>query len=341
MSQSWRARARRRSARTARLAPALLLALSLAACGDSPTQPTPDTLALTCPASLNVLATSTSGAAVTYQVPTVSGGQAPVTVSCSANSGGVFPLGSTPVTCTARDRSGTLAACAFDVRVTAPPRLLRTRFLAFGDSITAGEVTVPLAGVNGWYPQILLPTAAYPTLLSDRFRQAYPLQTFTMVNAGLPGQPAAASFSRYLDEVSRNQPEVLLLLMGYNDLGTTSTVANAASVLDAIARDARARGARVFIGTLTPTIANRQRSSDQTLLDLMNGRIRTIATSQGAVLVDLYQGFQPAFTTWIGVDGLHPNEAGYVRMAELFFNAVKAELEVQVTATPTTASLAR
>jgi len=34
-------------------------------------------------------------------------------------------------------------------------------------------------------------------------------------------------------------------------------------------------------------------------------------------------------TTWIGIDGLHPNEAGYRRMAELFAEAIRANLEVR------------
>jgi lysophospholipase L1-like esterase len=32
---------------------------------------------------------------------------------------------------------------------------------------------------------------------------------------------------------------------------------------------------------------------------------------------------------YIGVDGLHPNEAGYARIAELFFDAIQRELEVR------------
>jgi hypothetical protein len=34
---------------------------------------------------------------------------------------------------------------------------------------------------------------------------------------------------------------------------------------------------------------------------------------------------------YIGADGLHPNDAGYAKIGETFFNAVKANLEVTAT----------
>lgn len=312
---------------------AAVLAVGVAACGDSPTEPTPTTLALTCPTPLNAVATSTSGAAVTFTLPAFAGGQAPVTVSCSPDSGRVFPIGRTQVTCTARDRTNQLAACAFDIRVTSPPTLSRTRFLAFGDSITAGEITSPLATMETWQPLVIVPSASYPTLLQDRFRLSYPLQSVTVTSTSYPGLPAGSAFNRFVSEMARVQPEVVLLLMGYNDVGTASDVAFGANVLDSLVRDAQGRGALVFLGTLTPTIAGRSRSQIETLLMAMNVRIRGIAASRGAVLVDLFEGFQPAISTWIGVDGLHPTEAGYVRIAELFFSAIRARLEVAPPAT--------
>jgi lysophospholipase L1-like esterase len=37
----------------------------------------------------------------------------------------------------------------------------------------------------------------------------------------------------------------------------------------------------------------------------------------------------PDAATLIGSDGLHPTEAGYRRIAELFFAAIRADLEVR------------
>jgi lysophospholipase L1-like esterase len=59
-----------------------------------------------------------------------------------------------------------------------------------------------------------------------------------------------------------------------------------------------------------------------------NNRMRTVAARQNAVLVDLYTPILPEVTRYIGVDGLHPNEAGYAKIADLFFQAIQATLEV-------------
>ena len=55
----------------------------------------------------------------------------------------------------------------------------------------------------------------------------------------------------------------------------------------------------------------------------------TVAAGEGAVLVDLYTALSVDVTRFIGVDGLHPTEAGYARMAEVFFEAIRVTLEVR------------
>jgi lysophospholipase L1-like esterase len=56
-----------------------------------------------------------------------------------------------------------------------------------------------------------------------------------------------------------------------------------------------------------------------------------MALEEGAVLVDLYEAFAGQVDALIGGDGLHPNEAGYQHMAETFFAAIRARLEVAAT----------
>lgn len=67
-------------------------------------------------------ATSTSGAPVSYTLPTVTDAvDKAVVVSCTPASGATFPIGTTTVTCTARDASGNTATSTFRVTVTPPP----------------------------------------------------------------------------------------------------------------------------------------------------------------------------------------------------------------------------
>ncbi len=315
---------------------AVIAAVLSASCSDSPTTPSPspstDILAIVCPEPITAVANTATGAAVVYQPPVVTGGRPPVTSSCSRPSGQPFPIGTTSVTCSAQDATPVSTSCTFAVTVQTPPRLSATRFLAFGDSITAGEVTAPqsVAMANGerWWPLVVVPTVSYPTRLAERLTAGYPLQQPTVVNAGQSGQSATDGVSRFLATATQPPYDVVLLLMGYNDVsGDSRSVANGAAALERMVRNARGRNLRVFLATLTPTITGRLRSVDQALLDTMNVRIRQIAAAEGAVLVDLHQAFQPAVFTWVGSDGIHPTESGYVRIAETFLAAIRTTLE--------------
>src|SRR5258708_5689112 len=94
--------------------------LSAAACGGSPAKPTPPPAApqVACPPDVSVRGVAGNSQAVTFSAPTVTGGAAPVNVSCSQTSGGTFPLGTTTVNCTASDAQSRQAACAFSVTLT-------------------------------------------------------------------------------------------------------------------------------------------------------------------------------------------------------------------------------
>ena len=70
------------------------------------------------PADMTVEATGPAGAAVTYAAPTASDlVDGATTVTCSPASGDSFGLTTTPVTCTATDRAGNVAASSFNVKV--------------------------------------------------------------------------------------------------------------------------------------------------------------------------------------------------------------------------------
>jgi lysophospholipase L1-like esterase len=64
-----------------------------------------------------------------------------------------------------------------------------------------------------------------------------------------------------------------------------------------------------------------------TIIVAANAQIRGMAASEGAVLVDLYPGFAGQTTALLSFDGLHLNETGYSRMAEIFFGAIRLQLE--------------
>jgi lysophospholipase L1-like esterase len=207
--------------------------------------------------------------------------------------------------------------------------------MAFGDSITSGEVTFPGLIESGMSSgkQVVVPEASYPTVLQRLLRSRYSFQADTIIvaNQGLSGEKAAEARNRFFSAMSTVRPDVVLLMHGHNDIpsGADGAASTAASEVRVMAAEARLRGARVFIATIVPPRPNGNRTINPFLaLDYAN-RMRDAAAREGAVLVDLYAAMTPDVTRYIGVDGLHPNEAGYARIAELFFNAIRDNLEVR------------
>jgi lysophospholipase L1-like esterase len=319
-----------------------VIVLSFAAGCSNPTSPTPpppppppEAPTLSCEEGINRATINPDGMAISFPTPEARNGQTPVNVSCSPASGSTFPIGLTTVNCTATDGLNRQASCQFNVTIARAAQLQRVRFMAFGDSITAGEVTFPgstaLGPTSG--KQVVVASAAYPTVLQRLLQTRYSFQADTLVvsNQGLGGEKAVNARDRYYAAVASVRPDVLLLWHGHNDIpgGLDGAASSAASEVRIMAIDARARGIRVFIATPLPGRPGGNRTiSDFFLVDYAN-RMRDTAAREGAVLVDMYNLLRPDVNRYIGVDGLHPNEAGYARIAELWFNAIRENLEVR------------
>jgi lysophospholipase L1-like esterase len=223
----------------------------------------------------------------------------------------------------------------------AGPRLSATRFLAFGDSITLGEVTEPVTGIMpelsaGQPPlllntrQVVVPSASYPTQLHGLLTTTYAAQAagITMVNAGKALEAAQQGVTRIPIVLDQSRPEVVMIMSGVNGMFIAGPDLGAAFVEDMM-RSAKAARATVFVGSMVPTLPGRRNSMVVSELEKMNLNLRTAAPAVGAVFVDLYNPMLAEANTLIGPDGLHPTEAGYRRIAELFFAAIKTELEVK------------
>ena len=318
----------------------------------SPTAPAPPVLQMTCPPGQEVETPDGSPIPITYATPTTTGGTAPVTTTCVPLSGTPFSVGTTTVSCSARDNERQTAACSFPVTVARIPELTSTRFMAFGDSITAGALSpCPVAPMRRGEPPSLediwliratvSPAYSYPTQLHGLLAARYRLQTPVVVNEGFGGERITdnlggtndATFFRFRSAVNANRPQVVLLQEGINDLnqanGHVEIVNDIVKGLGDLAREARNRGALVMVGTLLPQEPGACRALAPQLIAPANDAIRALAARDGLVLVDLYQGFNGVAGPLIGVDGLHPNELGYQRIAETFVTKIRETLEVK------------
>jgi lysophospholipase L1-like esterase len=93
---------------------------------------------------------------------------------------------------------------------------------------------------------------------------------------------------------------------------------------------AKSNGSRVFVGSMLPQIAGRPRGTTPVSeLLAYNGVLQIMSTQEGITYVDLYNPMLADINNVIGSDGLHPTEAGYRKIADVFFAAIKASLEEQ------------
>jgi lysophospholipase L1-like esterase len=225
-----------------------------------------------------------------------------------------------------------VVACGGDKGPTGPktPRISRTRFLAFGDSFTAGEVTNPIGASPSLITKLVVVAAAsYPLQLQAQLRVAYVSQAASIVvtNSGEASERILDGVNRFPGVFDMYRPEVVLLMHGANGLAQVGPDISA-GVMRIMVQYAKSNGARVFVGSMIPAVAGRPRgTTPASELLAYNTTLQIMSTQEGITYVDLYNAMLADAPTLIGSDGLHPTEAGYRKIADLFFVATKTELE--------------
>ena len=338
-----------RKCRGGRVGALVVIAVALSACANpaTPTQvptpvpPTPDPPKITCPAAQTAQSLDGVSTNVTFSAPTVVNGQAPVTTACTPVAGSAFTIGQKTVTCSATDALQRTDTCSFLVTVLTPPKLSTTSFLAFGDSITAGEdgqnSTAPSASLMSarFHPMVLFPfSMRYPAELQQLLADRYKTQSPTVDNQGVPGEAASdpATVTRFVSLTASRKYSVALIMEGTNDLYNKDDhiFPFAYAGLRAMIRDAKGKGIRPFLATIPPMNPSACvpvcRGLPWSLVAGFNDGVRSLAATEGVTLVDVYQGFGGNFAL-LGPDGLHPSADGYAKIAETFFTAITGTLE--------------
>ena len=204
-------------------------------------------------------------------------------------------------------------SCSFAVTVRASRSLAKTRFVAFGDSITEGKVS--LAPVIS-----LTESETYPFQVEQALRSRYPASDITVINEGYGGEDPRQGVLRLPGVLQAHNPEVVLLHEGTNALTSEARVSLWATHLRTMVSTARDRNVDVIIANILPVFPPHvtSRPLKPELVIQLNRRIDSIAQEfDVAPVVDLYSEFF-ANRQLIGMDGLHPTRDGYTRMAEMF-----------------------
>jgi lysophospholipase L1-like esterase len=289
------------------------------ACG-GPTSPQLGPV-ISCPASFTIQSPDGNALPVSFNGPTIVSGQPPFTTVCTPESGKNFLVGTSTVTCTVSDATQRASSCAFTITVVSPPRLTATSFMAFGNSITEGKDA--FGPVANTYPVDL------KALLVARYTVQAP--TIAVVNKGFGGEHTSQGVARLPVELTNVKPQVLLIEEGINDLVSAASITPMVDNLRTMVREAKGRGIVVLLSTLTPVRAGGipQPRGDAALpyVPEANLQIRLLAQSEHVTLVDLFAGFGGIPDPYIDVDGLHPTEQGYQKIAQLFFDVIRGTLE--------------
>ena len=195
--------------------------------------------------------------------------------------------------------------------------------LAFGDSLTAGAVSV-----GG---QLAVdPSVAYPTDLQMLLQQRYTGQRIVVVGDGVVGETALQGAARLPGELAAQRPDVVLLLEGVNDLHgplPDGGIPEALSGVSMMIQETRRAGIPILVGTLTPANPGALPPGTAALIVPFNAQLIPLAQASGATVVDLYSAFLTDVPDWIGPDGLHLTAAGYNEMAQLFFDAIRTNFD--------------
>jgi len=163
--------------------------------------------------------------------------------------------------------------------------------ICFGDSLTFG--TGAAKGMD------------YPSQLSKMISKP-------ILNKGVPGDTTAKALTRLEQDVLSQSPRIVLITLGGNDLKNGVPKDAAFQNLESIIESIQALGALVLVGGIDLPIGGRG----------FGEGYQRLCKETGAVLIpNILDGIMG--DAKLMSDSIHPNDAGYAKMAEKFYEAIK------------------
>lgn len=211
--------------------------------------------------------------------------------------------------------------------MTVPNAIGLTRYMAFGDSITAGAT-------SSWDPRFLFAsTNGYPERLLAGLNTYHSPQQFTMFNEGQPGEQAVHALARFKLRLANDRPQAVILLEGFNDVNSGVSVNQVAISLGQMVDASVAVGVPVLLATMYQTYEvtdpdGNVRHNAASLIPSLNTEIKKIPTGRFNVhLVDLYPLMNNR--SFVGADGIHTTDSGFEVMATTFLDAIELAFPVR------------
>ena len=186
---------------------------------------------------------------------------------------------------------------------------------AFGDSITFGTLEERKRGFG-------LDTANnYPNNLQKLLQKLDP--AWRVINRGVGGEGVQDGAARITGVLSSDHPGFILIMEGTNNASRCDDPSFIVNNLETMVDRAKANKTVPLLGTIPPNF--RSPTCAQDVIDQANVMIRGLASSEGIVLAEIFEGMNDRSLFGLGPDRdpLHPNEQGYAVMANIWYNALK------------------
>jgi lysophospholipase L1-like esterase len=203
----------------------------------------------------------------------------------------------------------------------APMPQTKARIVAMGDSTTAGT------------PAFKSPREAPPSGRGDETSQyAYWLMKahpeWEVINQGVNAERSDVIAARFEADVIAKKPAVVVIIAGVNDVYQGRPAQHVKDQLAAMYQRAHAAGIRVVAGTIIPY--NTASADQNARMKDINDWIRAQARADpGVIVVDTRAAVAaPGDPNKLASspDGLHPDAAGYRKMAEAIAPAITQAL---------------
>jgi acyl-CoA thioesterase-1 len=146
--------------------------------------------------------------------------------------------------------------------------------------------------------------------------------TLPIDNKGISGDQTYEAINRFEKDVLTRAPQIIVLLIGTNDLGKGRPINGITNNIEYMVRKAVSRKINVILCSLLPVRGKHTKNHKESDLKRINQNLENISKTYCTDYVDFYsqlvdeKGF---FSSTFTSDGIHPNQTGYMKMSEILF----------------------
>ena len=156
--------------------------------------------------------------------------------------------------------------------------------------------------------------------LDALLENTYPHADYKTIKYGYSGAKITVGYSHANEALSHN-PQVFLIGYGTNDTGSGMTLSQFGSYLRKIIDVAKTKMSTIIVYSTAPIDLDKWPFKSN--YANFNNVSRSVATSKGAIFVDICSPLKGNMYKYLQPDGLHLNENGSAKVAEIIFHVLK------------------